>query len=260
MSSVELAKALDTYVRPTYFPLAVAVSNIEDIPPKLKRPLKDLGKKMAICQAFAIARRYGWGLALQREDISCPPAKLAFGLEPSIDYYEEGTICVGLYTKDKEAGKKSEASVPKFSFEEVKTILMAPIGKETFDPQLYVFYGNSAQVLRLLNGRLYSTGGGLTSQINGRIDCADIIIRTLKDDDCQVILPCYGDRLFGQTQDWEMVFTIPKSKVELVIEGLEGTHKGGTRYPIPSFLRYEPEFPPLYMEMEKIWDEERKKR
>lgn len=258
MNSLELAKALDTYVRPTYFPLSVGVSKSEEVPAKLKRPFKDLGKKIAICQAFAIARRYGWGLALQRDDISCPPAKLAFGFEPSIDYYEEGTICVGLYTKDKEAGKKCEACVPKFSYEEIKTILIAPIGKETFDPQLYVFYGNSAQVLRLLNGRLYSTGGGLNSQINGRIDCADIIIRTLKDDECQVILPCYGDRLFGQTQDWEMIFTIPQSKVQLVIEGLEGTHKGGTRYPIPSFLRYEPEFPPLYMEMEKIWENKRK--
>jgi len=258
MGSQELLKALEMYVRPTYFPLAVAVSDSEEIPPKLKRPLKDMGKKIAICQAFAIARRYGWGLALTKEDISCPPAKIAFGFEPSVEYYVEGTICVGLYTKDKEAGKKCEACVPKFGYNEIKTILMAPIGRENFKPDIYVFYGNSAQVLRLLNGRLYSTGGGLTSQINGRIDCADIIIRTKKEDECQVILPCYGDRLFGQTQDWEMIFTIPESKVDIVIEGLEGTHKGGTRYPIPSFLRYEPEFPPLYMELEKIWEEKKK--
>ncbi len=257
MSSQELLKAFESYIRPSYFPLSVSLCNTENIPEKIRRPLKDLGKKIAICQAFAISRRYGWALALTREDISCPPAKLAFGMEPSLKYYEEGTICVGLYTKDKEAGKNSESVVPKLSYNQLRAILVAPMGKENFTPDLYVFYGNSAQVLRLLNARLYTTGGGLNTQINGRIDCADIIIRTMKTDECQVILPCYGDRLFGQTQDWEMVFTIPVSKANMIIEGLEGTHKGGTRYPIPSFLRYEPEFPPLYMEMERLWKEQK---
>ncbi len=257
MSSQELLKAFETYIRPSYFPLSVAIGRADNIPEKIKKPAKDLGKKIAICQAFAIARRYGWSMALTKEDISCPPAKLAFGLEPSLKYYEEGTICVGLYTKDKDAGKNSEAVVPKLPFDASKAILMSPMGKENFTPDLFVFYGNSAQVLRLLNARLYSTGGGLNTQINGRIDCADIIIRTLETDECQIVLPCYGDRLFGQTQDWEMVFTIPASKIDMIIEGLEGTYKGGTRYPIPSFLRYEPEFPPLYMEMEKLWKEQK---
>jgi uncharacterized protein (DUF169 family) len=255
MDTSALLKAIDTYVKPSYFPLSVAVTKEEKTPDKMKRPLRDLGKKFAICQAFAVARRYGWAIALTKEDISCPPAKLAFGLEPSLPYYEEGTICVGLYTKDKEAGKRCEEVVPRFPFNDIKQILMAPLGRETFTTQVVVFYGNSAQVMRLLNGRLYRDGGGLTAQINGRIDCADLVIRTIQTDECQVVLPCYGDRMFGQTQDWEMAFSIPASKADLVIEGLEGTHKGGTRYPIPSFLRYEAEFPPLYMEMEKMWKE-----
>lgn len=257
MNSQDLLKAFELYIRPSYFPLSVTLSKTEEIPAKMKKPYADFGKKVAICQAFAIARRYGWAVALTKDDISCPPAKLAFGFEPSLKYYEEGTICVGLYTKDKEAGKNSEAVVPKLPYNDVKAILISPMGKENFDPEVFVFYGNSAQVLRLLNARLYATGGGLNTQINGRIDCADIVIRTLETDECQVVLPCYGDRLFGQTQDWEMVFTIPKSKIEMIIEGLEGTHRGGTRYPIPSFLRYEADFPPLYMEMEKLWREKK---
>jgi hypothetical protein len=48
------------------------------------------------------------------------------------------------------------------------------------------------------------------------------------------------------TQDYEMGFAIPWSKIGEIIEGLEGTHKGGIRYPIPSFLSYTGEFPTQY--------------
>jgi hypothetical protein len=77
----------------------------------------------------------------------------------------------------------------------------------------------------------------------------------MKTDECQVILPCYGDRVFGQAQDDEMAFTIPNRKIEWIIEGLEGTHKGGIRYPIPRFLRYTGIYPDHYMEMERRWRE-----
>ena len=36
--------------------------------------------------------------------------------------------------------------------------------------------------------------------------------------------------------------TIPKSKLELIVEGLERTHEAGLRYPIPKYMNYEPGF------------------
>jgi hypothetical protein len=38
-----------------------------------------------------------------------------------------------------------------------------------------------------------------------------------------------------------------------LVEGLEGTHKGGIRYPIPAFLRFTPQYPNHYYELERIW-------
>jgi len=68
-----------------------------------------------------------------------------------------------------------------------------------------------------------------------------------------VILPCYGDRVFAQTEDGEMGFSIPAGQIDAIIEGLEGTHKGQVRYPIPSFLRYTGAFPEHYLKLEQIW-------
>src|SRR5262249_31049192 len=75
----------------------------------------------------------------------------------------------------------------------------------------------------------------------------------------QVILPCSGDRIFGQTQDHEMAFTIPWSQMEDVIEGLKGTHNGGIRYPITPFLEYEAKLPPQYMEASRLWEGEHRR-
>src|SRR5207344_2580823 len=62
---------------------------------------------------------------------------------------------------------------------------------------------------------------------------------------------------FGQTQDHEMAFTIPWSRMEEIVEGLHGTHAGGIRYPITQFMEYEAKLPPRYMEVNKLWEAER---
>jgi len=76
----------------------------------------------------------------------------------------------------------------------------------------------------------------------------------------QVILPCYGDRVFGQTQDHEMAFTFPAGSEQAMIDGFEGTHQGGIRYPTPSFLRYKPIFPEHYYRLFDAWNEEDSQR
>ncbi len=72
----------------------------------------------------------------------------------------------------------------------------------------------------------------------------------------QVILPCYGDRVFGQTGDDEMAMSIPVGLEEEVIKGLAGTHIGGIRYPVPAYLGYTPEYPEHYDLLPKAWEEE----
>ena len=54
--------------------------------------------------------------------------------------------------------------------------------------------------------------------------------------------------MYASTQDHEMAFAVPKVKLDEFMDGLRGTHKGGLRYPIPTFLRYPPLFIPIYHE------------
>jgi uncharacterized protein (DUF169 family) len=249
-----LSDILQEHIRPQHWPLAIRMARSPDeVPPRLRHPAKDLGFQSAICQGISIARRYGWALALTREDLSCPLAKVVFGFEQQIPYYTQGFACAGMYTETPEAGAVTESQQPTFPFGAYHAILVAPLSRAEFDPDLIVVYGNSAQVMRLVTAALYKRGGRITSSFSGRIDCADIIIQTIHTQDCQVILPCYGDRIFAQTEDHEMAFTVPSARIPDLIAGLQGTHKGGVRYPIPAFLRYQAVFPEQYAKMEELW-------
>ena len=250
----KLDEALTRYLRPECFPLAIRMGRAgEPLPEKAKRPLRDLKVQITTCMGYTMARRYGWELAMTQEDISCPLSKVVYGLEEEVTYFKEGCTCAGMYTETKEAGARTEASVAKFSWKEYESIVCAPLSRADFEPQVILVYGNSAQVMLLVVAALYKDGGRLTSSFAGRIDCSDSVIQTVKTKLPQVILPCYGDRVFGQAQDYEMGFSFPADLSQTVIEGLEGAYKGGVRYPIPTFLRYQPSYPPSYMKLEEIW-------
>ena len=250
-------RELQLYIRPQTFPVAIRMLRPgEEIPEKARRPARDFKKLSMNCQVIDMARRYGWMIALTREDHICSLGIAALGFEKPTHLHSSGTLCEGMYTETKSAGQRSEAAVDKFAPGEYSTLLVAPLDRTTFEPHLVCIYANPAQVMRLTQAALWKRGGKLTSSFGGRIDCSEIIVTTMRTDQPQVILPCSGDRIFGQTQDHEMAFTIPWSQIEEVIEGLRGTHAGGIRYPITQFLEYEAKLPPKYMEASRIWDVE----
>jgi uncharacterized protein (DUF169 family) len=109
--------------------------------------------------------------------------------------------------------------------------------------------------MRLIQGALYNEGGAVQSATMGRLGCS-AIITVIKKDECRYIVPGNGDRIFGMTQDYEMAFMIPASKLDTVMDGLAKTHKAGIRYPITSFFDFQAAFPPSYQEQMKIWEGE----
>jgi uncharacterized protein (DUF169 family) len=198
-------------------------------------------------------------MAFSGNDLSCPIAKAVFGFEERNDYYTSGSLADGMYASCKEAGARFEDALAKYDLGEYEYVVAGPLGRVNYIPDTVLVYGNSAQVLRLLNATLYKRGGSIKSDFSGRGDCADIVIKGKKTGEPQVILPCYGDRIFGMTADDEMAFTFPFDRGAEIVEGLEKTHAGGIRYPVPIYLRYQAEYPKSYQDLEKLWEEGKKK-
>ena len=71
--------------------------------------------------------------------------------------------------------------------------------------------------------------------------CADTISKAILTEDLQIAFPCLGDRRFGMAIDTDLIASIPFRIINEILEGMEKTHKAGTRYPIP-FQLSTPEF------------------
>ena len=78
----QLGRKIREYVNPSTFP--VAIKFLEDgsqILSSARRPLRDLGVKMAPCQGAAMARRYGWTVAFGKDAVGCAIAAHTYNWE-----------------------------------------------------------------------------------------------------------------------------------------------------------------------------------
>ncbi len=249
----QIDEALTYYVRPQTFPLAIRMCESEkELPDKTKTPQRDAGVTISLCHAINIARRYGWAIAVDKFQ-SCYIAGLSMGFLPLLPDVADGSFqeSIGLWGMNKQQAAAVIENIPKFEYGKYKHILMAPLGRATFEPHLILVYGNPAQIWLLLSGYLTGTGKrGLDTTLASGGSCTALITRAIKNDECQFSLIGLGERLIPHTQDHECAFSIPMSKVETTTQGLELGHKIGLfRYPLPTFLRYNSPHPPGYDKM-----------
>lgn len=239
-----LNEALKRLVNPATFPVAISFLNqASEIPSRARRPKRDLKTAVAPCMAAAMARRYGWTVALAKEDVGCAIAANSYGWErvPS----EEGVIAFLTfmqYAADEQAAAAVLRGFRQLDRGEELIVLYAPLGKAPLEPDVVLIYVNPAQLMRLIHGATYRTGKAVESRFSGRAaSCSEGVLGAYLDRLPKVVIPGNGDRVWGSCQDHEMAFALPASLLEEIIEGLQKTHEKGIRYPIPTYLRYEPE-------------------
>ena len=124
-------------------------------------------------------------------------------------------------------------------------MVSAPIDRADFEPDLICLFVNSAQAMRLAQAAANGGGGIAPTLPSGMGSCGDIAARTVKTDLSQFILPSGGTRVYASTQDDELIFTIPKSKIDLMMKALQDTHAIGFRYPVLTDVRHRPNLPPF---------------
>lgn len=249
----ELYDTLNRHIRLATFPIAVKLlEEIEELTNinRLKRP----DKKIALCQIFSYSRYYGWTMGLTKEDNICPLAEIAVGFEQPYKSFLEGDFFLGRYNKTPEGAKKTSEMIPKIPYGKFSAIISGALHRVDYDPDFILIYGNSAQILRIIHGALWKEGGRITISTFGDAVCADTISNAFLTQKLQIAIPCLGDRRFGLAKDTDLVASIPFRMIESVIEGLEGTHKAGSRIPIP----YEICTPEIFLKMSEYIEEAKK--
>jgi len=233
-------------------PVAVSFHDQEpQWPEKTRRPSQTLKKKITLCQAMTLARTYRWTVGLTAEDIVCIPALIAFG---HADKDPQQLLCrffarVG-WSKDEETAAGEVAGMSLMPKGQATAMLLSPLAKGLVDPDTVVFYGNPAQIMRLVHAWTYMTGQQVQSGFSGKIECREYLATPYLSGQANVVIPGNGDRIMSGTQDEEMIFALPGGKLPLLSAGLDKAGRTvGAKYPVPFYQNFQPEFPGMFKEL-----------
>lgn len=216
------------------FPLALKFLESEaDIPEGAKRPKRDLGYHLSACQAFALSRRQGETIAELKEDNWCFEPVVGYGIAEPTDFYHEGHCHYPLICRDLEAGKIWARSLPCLEVGKYVGIVSAPLKTANFEPDLVMIYCNSVQLQRLLAGLGYKEGHLLTCTLSSECACVYAVVPVMQSGECQVGLPCWGDRMRALAQDDELIFSAPTGVLEDIMTGIRFFDDCGLGFPTP---------------------------
>jgi len=218
----DYARRIEEQLRLSSHPLAVKMLKTEDdIPPEAKRPTVDYGKCLAACQCFALSRKYGETVAQLFEDNWCPEPVIGFGLAEPPQFFFDGRNRYPSGVASLEAGANWAREFPRLEVGKYIGLVSAPLKTANFDPDMAVIYCNSAQVYA--------------------------VVPTLLKNECQVAVPCRGDRGRAGSQDDEVIFSVPRDQIGRLAFGLE--QEGTGRLPTGFSMTPEYELSESYAEM-----------
>ena len=240
----ELNDRLNQFLKLNTFPVGIKLfRTVKEMDEVIKRRPDN---KIALCQMIGQSRYIGRALGGTLNELdACALGVATLGF---IDYPTdilEGRRFKGLYHKSEEISKRVIAETPRFEVGSYEGILTSPLHKSPVDPDLILIFGNSAQILRLIHGYVWSSGERLSFSSSGEAACADAIIPTKKTRNPSLTIPCNGARILSVVQDSELIMSVPAESLEIIIEGMENTHKGGIRYPPAFQMTYISPQPPV---------------
>ncbi len=241
----EIGKKFENFIRPATFPLAIKlITDESEIPPQTKRPSTELKVQTFLCQNFKMSRTYGWTIAVTEQDCNCKLARAVFGWDPVTPDAAKwmNQFSVGLYAQDVATSAKLEKYLYRLD-NKFLGLVISPLAWTKVEPDVVLSYCLPAQAMRYIQSYLYCAGGVLEFTATGRMgSCHDGVIKAYLTEKPQLVILGNGDRVWGGAQDSEVMFSCPRSKLDLLLKGLEATHAAGLRYPIPTYMNYKPGF------------------
>ena len=218
-------------------PIAVKMLEKEsDIPKEAIRPKKDRKYHIAQCQAFALSRREGTTVAMLKEDHWCPAAPMAYGL-----------------VKRPESVQSRSHPYDCFEYGKYIGIVTAPLKKATYIPDVVIMWAKPAQLRALLLSMKIED----VPQVGGHFfppSCAWSVVNPMKTGQYWVVLPDPGEYQRALTEEGDMMFSVPQSRMQSMMAGLKANEHGAFAYREHSmFMQPDFEQPEFYKEMFKSW-------
>jgi uncharacterized protein (DUF169 family) len=243
-------------IRPQSYPLGMKLIKDENtLPEKAVRPAK-YGINISLCQWTTMARRWKRILGAVANDINCSPCLAALGLKKmeNSKALSEYFLDMG-YLDSIELAEKATKELEPIPYGEIRGIDVFPLEMAPIDPDIVLIYGTPAQMARLASGYLYHHGELIESRTTGfGISCLSAVKPHFTGKPA-FVHPGRGERILAGTGESEMFMTLPAKFCESLLDGLKKTEDKGTRYPVQSYMIYQPPtIKPMKILEEKLTD------
>jgi hypothetical protein len=120
---------LNYYIRPQTFPVAVKMcESLEGLPESVKRPRKDFGYRISGCQGISMARKYGWNVAMSKDDLFCAGMIIMGFVKPG-EYFSGRLWMDGGYAETLEGAKRTSETILRFEYGKYQAVLFAPLAR-----------------------------------------------------------------------------------------------------------------------------------
>ncbi len=203
---------------------AVAVKMIREdseIPEDAVRPLKDMGSHIALCQAFAFARRQRKVIYMELEDHWCWNPIITYGM------IDNETAKKGFRAMHKIMGTSMESadayvdSFPSLPYGEFKGTLIAPLDQADFLPDVTMVYCKNDQLRVLLMAIDSQIHKMIESSFTPLDSCTYAVINAIQEQNYRITLPDPGEYERALTPDDDIILSIPAQRQEEFLKGLE---------------------------------------
>ena len=115
-----------------------------------------------------------------------------------------------------------------------EAIVVGPLCRGNFEPDVVLIYGNPAQVMMLMCGLQKIQFERFEFNFIGEGACVDSLGQCYNTGKPALAIPCYGERAMGQVRDDEIAIALPPAYIDRANEGLAVLGKIGFKYPISS--------------------------
>jgi uncharacterized protein (DUF169 family) len=183
-------------------------------------------KPISFCQAVTIARQGNYCVYLNRENLSCPNARMAFGLGTEEEIRRDRENQISKYQKyapNKEVWAKVVDKKFAIPPGEVIGVAVAPLARAKFPPDALIFTVVPWQAYYLMNGYLFMTGDvpmNFTMATNSLV-CGYSAGIAGWDKKINMATACSGGRGYAGTESIHLYFSLPWELVDIEIEGLK---------------------------------------
>src|SRR4030042_3742124 len=183
------------------------------------------------CQVPFMARVGGLTVGLTSEDNVGERCKRIHGLLATDEkaMLQEAKMLSRTWMPSVEEGLKQQNDYPRIPPGEA--IVVGPLSKGNFDPEVILIYGNPAQVMMLMCGLQKVRYERFQFHFIGEGACVDSLGQCYNTGKPALAIPCYGERSMGQVKDDEIVIALPPSGMDPALHGLEILAKIGFKYP-----------------------------